>query len=334
MVIIVEKNYANVFDVFPTFFKTEIKQKWEYIMHDSGNDFYIESLVQEFYNSFAINDIDYENGRILLHWRGNEIIFGVNEIAAVTKLTIQDGNQQHGNLELYRPLMGNHCTTPADGGLSGHTLYRNVYATCRLLGDNVAPTSHVSSFYEDTLHIVHMLMLQDKNFCMVRRLFDSIAGVKIANSSTLKLPCLVTALCQHILPDAEFVSFFTEPLLVPKKVRITAAFHTSYNEDWTPKLMQENVTNVEAEILSDDEFFSQSPPTDPKDFRVKTWEGIRRMWGSMGKMHRKLDRLIDSLTCTARTDADVSPRSRSRSRSRSLSRSRSVAGEGSSSRPR
>jgi len=257
----------------------------------------------------------------------------VSEIAAVTSLKIKDGNQNHGNLELYRPLMGNHCTTPADGGLSGHTLYRNVYATCRLLGDNVAPTSHVSSFYEDTLHIIHMLMLQDKDFCMVRRLFDSIAGVKINNSSTLKLPCLVTASCQHILPEAEFVSFFTDPLIPPKKVRITAAFHASYNHDWTPKLMTEDVvTHREAEILSDDEFFAQDPPTDEKDFREKTWEGMRRMWGSMGKMHRKLDRLIDSLTCTARTDADVSPRARSRNRS--LSRSRSVAGEGSSSRPR
>jgi hypothetical protein len=298
-------------------------------LHDSGNSFYIENLVVEFYNSFDVNDIDWENGRILLHWRGGELFVSVDEIAAVTKINIKEGNQEHGNLDFYRPLMGNHCTTPTDGGLSGHTLYRNVYATCRLLGDNVAPTSHVSSFYEDTLHIVYMMMLRNKEFCMVRRLFDSIAGVRINNSSTLKLPCLVTALCQHIFPEEEFASFFIHPLLLPKKVRITAPFYASYNQDWTPELTTEDtVTHAEAEILSDDEFFAEDPPTDPKDFRVKTWEGMRRMWSSMAKMQKKLDRLIDSLSCTSSTTAEV----RRRSRSRSLPRSRSMAGEGSSSR--
>ena len=34
MVILPEKNYANVFDLFPTYFKDEINQKWKYVMHD------------------------------------------------------------------------------------------------------------------------------------------------------------------------------------------------------------------------------------------------------------------------------------------------------------
>jgi hypothetical protein len=259
MVILAEKNYSNVFDLFPEFFYGEILMKWEYILHKSGNDYYIENLVQDFYNSFSSEDIDFENGRILLHWKGRDIIFGVQEIAEYTGLKIQDGNQQPGNLEDYRPLMGNRCTTPLDGGISGHTMYRNVYATCRLLCDNVAPTSHVSSFYEDTLHIVHMLMVRNKEFCMVRRLFDTITGVKISNSSTLKLPCLITLLCEHILPSIEYSSYMVQRVPL-KKVRITAAYHGTYNADWIPRMLNENVTAADAEILDDDDFFRQSPP--------------------------------------------------------------------------
>ena len=327
MVILAEKNYGNIFELFPVYFYEEIAKKWNYILHDSGTDFYLENLVHDFYDSFNIEDIDFALGRIMIHWKGHDIIFGVQEISEITGIAIRNGNQQPGNLEIYRPMMGSRCTTPHDGGLSGHTLYKNVYATCRLLCDNVAPTSHISSFYEDTFHIVHALMTKDRNFYMVRRLFDTIAGVKSSNSTTLKLPCLVTLLCEHILPSVEYSGYLLSRIPL-HRVRITAVYHRSINEDWTPRMLDENIHAVEAEMIDDDSFFRQSPPSDLKEFQNRTWEGMQRLWGQVSKIGKKIDRLVDSLSCKAGPDVVA----RSRSRSRNLPRSRSVAGEGSSSR--
>ena len=97
MVILAEKNYENVFELFPEFFHKEILLKWKYILHDSGNDFYISNLVQDFYDSFSSEDIDFELGRIMLHWKGNEIIFGVNKISAFTGIQMRRENQEPSN---------------------------------------------------------------------------------------------------------------------------------------------------------------------------------------------------------------------------------------------
>jgi hypothetical protein len=123
-----------------------------------------------------------------------------------------------------------------------------------------------------------MIMIKDKEFCMVRRLFDTIAGVKISNSTTLKLPCLITLLCQHILSSVEYSAYITQ--IVPlKKVRITAAYHGCVNEDWIPRMLNENVTAAEAEILDDDEFFQQSPPLIQKILETKLGRECRECGG-------------------------------------------------------
>ena len=105
-------------------------------------------------------------------------------------------------------------------------------------------------------------------------------------------------------------------------------YHGFVDEDWIPRMLDENIHAAEAEILDDGTFFKQSPPTDSKEYRNRTWEGMQRLWGHVSKIGSKIDRLVDSLGCTTGTSTQV----RMRSRSRSLPRSRSVAGEGSSSR--
>jgi len=74
--------------------------------------------------------------------------------------------QNLGNLGDYIHLMGDHCKLAQGGGISAKLVYHNVYALCRWLNQNVLGVSHVSSFYNQVLHIVYILMTKEKNFCM------------------------------------------------------------------------------------------------------------------------------------------------------------------------
>lgn len=90
------------------------------------------------------------------------------------KISLRSGNQVPLRLEENMLLMRPRCFVPLDGGISDHMMYKNVYATYRLICNSVVGSSRTSSFYNDTSHIIHMLMTRDHDFYLVQQLFDII----------------------------------------------------------------------------------------------------------------------------------------------------------------
>ena len=64
--------------------------------------------------------------------------------------------------------------------------------------------SHVSSFYNQALHIVYILMTTEKHFWMCRILLDTIGSVKDRHKTFLPMPILLTQICKEWTSDAEF----------------------------------------------------------------------------------------------------------------------------------
>ena len=100
--------------------------------------------------------------------------------------------------------MGEHYKVPQGGGISTKTVYRNVYALCRWLNRNVLAVSHVSSFYNQVLHIVYILMTKEKDFCICYIRFDTIASAKDKRMTFMPLPILVTQICKEWMLEDEF----------------------------------------------------------------------------------------------------------------------------------
>jgi len=116
----------------------------------------------------------------------------------------ESGIQNPKNLGDYINLMGDHCKLAQGGGIGAKMTYRNVYALCRWLHQNVLDVSHVSSFYSQALHIVYILMTKEKQFCMCRALLDIISNAKDRRKIFLPLPILVTQICKEWMSHAEF----------------------------------------------------------------------------------------------------------------------------------
>ena len=144
--------------------------------------FYIPSLVQELYDGFTIDNIDRDRVVIEINWRCELRILHIQTISEIIAIPIvEGGNQNPRKLEEYMSIKGDQCRSSQGGGISAKTVYRNVYVVCRWLNQNVFGVSHISSFYNQALHIVHMMMTGDKHFCMRRQLLDTIIGVKFSS---------------------------------------------------------------------------------------------------------------------------------------------------------
>jgi len=62
---VAEKNFFTIFQTFGMYFLEEIMNRnWGYLIQKGSFDRYIPSLVEEFYDSFTNNDIDYHAQRI------------------------------------------------------------------------------------------------------------------------------------------------------------------------------------------------------------------------------------------------------------------------------
>lgn len=155
-------------------------------------------------------------------------------------------------------------------------MYRNVYATCRLICNNVIGSSHISSLYEDTLQILHIIMTRNNDFCLFRQLFDTIYGAKTKHSTILKLPCLVTLICGKLMTEFNFYLYFSQYTLV-KRALISPSYHETVNEDWTLRLFEKNIFTMED--MEDITFFRKSSPTDRRQHMYHTWSELRRLWG-------------------------------------------------------
>jgi hypothetical protein len=202
-----ERDYSEVFQTHGVYFLDAINSRnWGYLIHTE--DFYIPYLVQEFYNSMASGHINYEHNIIKLNWRGDYRTIDLNLIQEVTGIPISTGDQESLPLVDYLPIMGPNCENPRTGGIKGTTTYKNVYAAGRWACTNVIGTSHSSSFYEPTLHIIHTLMSRNFRFYMCQQLFSTICQARrrldTQPDANMLLPCLVTKLCKTFVSDYEY----------------------------------------------------------------------------------------------------------------------------------
>ena len=63
--IFAERNFFVIFEAFGMYFLEQIwARSWDYLLHGNTFEFYIPSLVQEFYDGFNENSIDLDHGLI------------------------------------------------------------------------------------------------------------------------------------------------------------------------------------------------------------------------------------------------------------------------------
>ena len=131
--IFVEHNFYVIFEEFGMYFLEQIRTRsWDYLLHENTFEFYIPSLVQEFYDGFNENNIDRDHGVIEVNWRGELKIVHLQTISELTSISLSESRIKNPeNLEDYIHLMGDHCKSAQGGGISAKKTYRNVYALCR-----------------------------------------------------------------------------------------------------------------------------------------------------------------------------------------------------------
>ena len=186
-------------------------------------------------------------------------------ISELTGIPLSESEIQNPkNLGDYIHLMGDHCKSAQGGGISAKMTYENVYALCRWLHQNIFGVSHVSSFYNQALHIIYILMTKEKHFCMCRTFLDTIGSAKDRRKTFLPLPKLVTQIYKEWMSNAEF------NLAMHERVKIVTESVSSYQAslqiDWTLAMLKEQVVISSSSSSDskdeDNEFFEQEPPED------------------------------------------------------------------------
>ena len=71
-------------------------------------------------------------------------------------------NQIPMSLDEYMSLMGENCRAAKHEGIDAKTVYRNIHATCTWLSTNVLGISHMTTFYNQIFHIVHVMMTKNQ----------------------------------------------------------------------------------------------------------------------------------------------------------------------------
>ena len=161
--------------------------------------------------------------------------------------------------------MGEHCKVPQGCGISAKTVYGNVFALYRWLNRNVLGVSYVSSFYNQVLRIVYILITKKKDFCMCHTLLDTITSDKDKRKTFMPLPILVTQICKEWMLEDEFNHAIKEKISIQAET-ISSSYNASVQIDWVPSMLQEYVpvaslsSNESKE--EDNEFFNQQPPED------------------------------------------------------------------------
>ena len=88
--IFVERNFEPIFTRFNEYFITEILRRgWKFLVHDDDDHFYIESLVEKFYNGLI--DFDLEMGYMTILWDDEERILDLEDLAGVFNIPVTYG---------------------------------------------------------------------------------------------------------------------------------------------------------------------------------------------------------------------------------------------------
>ena len=60
--IFAERNFFLIFEVFDVYFLDLIRARnWGYLLHADNFTFYVPRLVQEFYDGFTLNNVEYDH---------------------------------------------------------------------------------------------------------------------------------------------------------------------------------------------------------------------------------------------------------------------------------
>lgn len=89
------------------------------------------------------------------------------------------------NTSLRWPQLQDHMWLWFDYGISGITVYHNVYATCHWIHCNMIGVSHTSSFHTPSLYIFKCMMTMDPNVCMSMQLLYTIIDTNLQSALPL-----------------------------------------------------------------------------------------------------------------------------------------------------
>ena len=109
-----------------------------------------------------------------------------------------------------------------------------------MVNHNVLGVSHVSSFYNQVLHIVYILMTKEKDFCMRYILLDTIANTENKRKTFMPLPILVTQICKEWMLEDEFNHDRKDKISIQAET-ISSSYNASVQIDWVPFILQEHV---------------------------------------------------------------------------------------------
>ena len=118
--------------------------------------------------------------------------------------------------------------------------------------------SHVSSFYNQLLHIVYILMTKEKYFCMCHTLLDTTASAKDKRKNFIPLSIRVTQIAKNGCLKMNLI--IKDKISIQAKT-ISSSYKASVQINWVPSMLQEHVpdasssSNESAE--EDDKFFNQ-----------------------------------------------------------------------------
>ena len=108
-----------------------------YLFHEGDSNYYIPSLVEEFYNSFTLDNINNNTHSIEVNRRGERKFVNLKLLSDLIGIPLTLGlNQVPMNLDRYLYMMWVLLMCQG-GGIDAKTMYRNIYATCRWLDTNV-----------------------------------------------------------------------------------------------------------------------------------------------------------------------------------------------------
>lgn len=246
--ILVEVNHAKPLDKYGYYFRDEILQRgWGSLLYEDANDIYCQSFVRRFYDNLHKDNIHADQYYFQLDWDGETRTVTPVLISEVTGIPLTPGTRQTPmSIVEYMRLMGRDCRPyKGSGWIQANTVFRNVYAVGRWVKSNVRGDSHVSSFYRDELHVIHMLMTRDPNFCICRHLFESIIKVKTwenkSQNTSLVLPCLVTKLVRTWVHSDYFNDMAKYDGIKVKPIKLSPSFGSSLQIDWVPGMHHEDV---------------------------------------------------------------------------------------------
>jgi hypothetical protein len=289
-----EENFLPVFNQFNVFFYNEIRNRgWGYLIHELPEESHIDFLVRQFYD--GIKNIDFLNGRILIEWNNVMRVVNLEMISGITGIPMTSGmNNTPLAIDEYIPWMGRNCVKRDGGGIKTSSVYRNVYAVGRWLKANVLGSMHVSSFYREELHIIHVLMTRNHNFCMVRKLFDVLCSVKGDRmrhpNLLLPLPCLVTAITSQWRSQEDFEEDMMHAIIL-KAPTISNSYTSCLQIDWVPSEEVEDVPMQEIRESST----STSTGTGESHFEKEIPSDVKEAIGFLHKGQKLIFKMVNKL---------------------------------------